>query len=117
MYQLTFSNQSITELNKLSPKEQMELIEMLSSCCVKSKTCGTHTISHFNRDGNVFYRLRPNNLRVYFQILDDSTLHTQYILHQHSLTDFLFRSKLPLSEDQLIEQNQSFWKYLETLNK
>lgn len=117
MFQVTFSNQAISELNKLPPHEQMELIETLSSCSIEDKTCGSHSIGHFNRDGKIFYRLRPENFRIYFEILDDGILLTHYILHQHSLTDFLFRAKLPISEEQIIEQNQSFWKYLETLNK
>jgi hypothetical protein len=40
-----------------------------------------------------------------------------YILQQHSLEDFLLRNKLPVSEEQLVEQHSKFWKYLETLTK
>ena len=33
------------------------------------------------------------------------------------LEDFLLRNKLPVSEQQLIEQDSKFWKYLESLTK
>jgi len=40
-----------------------------------------------------------------------------YILHKNTLEDFLLRNKLPVSEQQLIEQNSKFWVYLENLTK
>jgi len=45
------------------------------------------------------------------------TLHVNYILHKNSLEDFLLRNKLPVSEQQLVEQHSKFWKYLESLTK
>jgi mRNA interferase RelE/StbE len=45
------------------------------------------------------------------------TLHTLYILHKNSLEDWLYRMKLPVSEQQLVEQHSKFWKYLESLTK
>ena len=44
-------------------------------------------------------------------------LHVDYILHQNSLEDFLLRNKLPVSEQQLVEQHSKFWKYLEGLTR
>jgi mRNA interferase RelE/StbE len=40
-----------------------------------------------------------------------------YILHHNSLEDFLLRNRLPVSEQQLVEQNSKFWNYLEGLTK
>jgi hypothetical protein len=40
-----------------------------------------------------------------------------YILHQNSLEDFLLLNKLPVSEQQLVEQHSKFWKYLEGLTR
>ena len=45
------------------------------------------------------------------------TLHVQWILHRNSLEDFLFRTKLPVTDQQLVEQHSKFWKYLESLTK
>jgi mRNA interferase RelE/StbE len=49
--------------------------------------------------------------------IDDTSLCCHYILPQHSLSDFIFRTKLPVSEEQMVEQHSSFWKYLESLKK
>jgi hypothetical protein len=60
--------------------------------------------------------MRAGEFRVYFEAIGE-TLYMHYILHQHSLADFVFRFKLPFTEETLIEQHQSFWKYLEGLKK
>lgn len=115
MYQVTFSNQSILELNKLEPEIQLLLIDTLSNIQTHDLT-KSNEIGHFQRDGKCFYRLRPKDFRIYFEIKDDDILFCHYILPQHTLSDFIFRFKLPVSEEQMLEQHHSFWKYLETLN-
>lgn len=115
MYQVTFSDQSILELNKLDPEEQMKLIEKLSSIQTDELESGSSDVGSFQRDGKTFYRLRPKDFRIYFEIKEEDILFCHYILPQHTLSDFIFRFKLPISDEQMLEQHQSFWKYLETL--
>jgi mRNA interferase RelE/StbE len=116
MYQVNFSDQSIVELNRLDKVVQMELIEALSGLTQDQIKHAEGGVGHLNRDGKVFYRLRAGDFRVYFEVRDDC-LFSHYILHQHSLADFVFRFKLPFTEEQSIEQHQSFWKYLESLKR
>jgi hypothetical protein len=73
-------------------------------------------LGQFRRGENLFYRLRAGDFRFYFESLGD-TLHVRYILHHNSLEDFLLRNKLPVTEQQLVEQNSKFWKYLESLTR
>lgn len=115
MNQVTFSEQSIIEINKLSPDEQMHLIETLSAINPAEIEKGGVDFGKFQRDGKTFYRLRPKDYRIYFEIKDQNNVFCHYILHSHTFSDFLFRFKLPVTEDQMIEQNQTFWKYLESL--
>lgn len=115
MHQVTFSEQSIIELNKLSTEEQMHLIETLSAVNPDEMEKRSNDCGKFQRDGKTFYRLRPKDYRIYFEIKDSSVVFCHYILHQHTFSDFLFRFKLPVTEDQMLEQNQSFWKYLDNL--
>ena len=116
MFQVTFSDQSIRELNKLEKLEQMEVIEPLTNLTASKLRHPREPLGRFTRAGTAYYRLRSGDYRIYFERLED-TLYTHYILHRNSLTDFVFRTKLPISEEQLLEQHQSFCKYLETLNK
>ncbi|OAI50271.1 hypothetical protein AYO37_01230 [Opitutia bacterium SCGC AG-212-L18] len=116
MHQVAFSDQSIIELNKLPPEEQMLLIETLSDIQPEELLNKKPTdFGKIHRDGKVFFRLRPKDYRIYFEIKEDNILFCHYILHQHTFSDFLFRFKLPITEEQMIEQNHSFWKYIETL--
>lgn len=116
MYQVTFSDQSMLELNKLDKLAQIELIEPLGTLTAAELAHPREPLGRFTRGSKTFYRLRSGDYRMYFTVKDDR-LHTHYILHSNSLTDFVFRTKLPITEGQLVEQHTSFWKYLETLGK
>ena len=116
MYQVTFSEQSMHELNKLDKLTQLEVVEPISSLKPADLANPREPLGRFNRSGRVLYRLRASDFRFYFEVTGES-LHTLYILHRNSLEDFLLRNKLPVSEEQLVEQHSKFWKYLETLTK
>lgn len=117
MYQVTFSEQSLGELKKLDPLEQLEAIDPLSSLKPEQIATPREPLGRFVRAGKSLYRLRSGTHRFYFEIQGESVLHVVYILHKNSLEDFLLRNKLPVSEEQLVEQHSKFWKYLETLTK
>lgn len=117
MYQVTFSEQSLGELKKLDPLDQLQAIDPLSNLKSTDLATPREPLGRFVRSGRVLYRMRSGPHRFYFEIQSDSILHVLYILHKNSLEDFLLRNKLPVSEDQLVEQHSKFWKYLETLTK
>lgn len=117
MFQVTFSDQSMRELNQLDIMVQMPIVEQLSSLSEADIKRSSDDVGHFERNGKTYYRLRAGEFRVYFELKDKETLYSHFILHQHSLADFVFRFKLPYREETLIEQHQSFWKYLESLTK
>lgn len=117
MYQVTFSEQSLHELNQLNQLLQLELVEPISNLKPSDLEHPREPLGRFNRGGHVFYRLRAGEYRFYFEVKADSVLFTHYILHRNSLEDFLLRNKLPVTEQQLVEQHSKFWKYLESLTK
>ena len=117
MYQVTFSEQSLHELNQLDKLTQLELIEPISNLKQSDLEHPREPLGRFNRRGHEFYRLRAGDYRFYFEVRTGDVLHTHYILHSNSLEDFLLRNKLPVSEQQLAEQHSKFWKYLESLTK
>lgn len=116
VFQVNFSDHAMSELNKLPPQTQMAIVEAITNLTANDLKNPTERLGRFQRDGVQLYRLRAGDFRLYFDIHDD-TLFCHYILHQHTLTDFVFRFKLPISEEQMIEQHSSFWKYLESLKK
>lgn len=118
MYQVTFSNQSIAEINKLDKLAQLEIIDSFGSLTQEQLEGGLPDIGKIHREGRTFYRLRTGDYRIYFELLEEQqTLHAHYILQHHTLADFVFRFKLPFTEETMVEQQDNFWKYLESLKK
>jgi len=116
MYQLTFSNQSMLELNKLPPEAQMILFEAVSALTPDMlEHPGRNGLKTFSREGVLLYRLRAGDYRIYFEVRDDA-LYSHYILQQHSVADFVLRTGL-LATEETFEQHPSFWDYLESLKK
>ena len=116
MYQVTFSEQAMRELNRLDKLAQLDVLEPMTSLKPEELAHPREPLGKFHRGGKDFYRLRAGDFRFYFEVQGE-TLHTHYILHKSSLEDALFRMKLPVSEKQLFEQDSKFWKYLESLTK
>jgi len=116
MYQVTFSSQAMAELNKLDKLAQLDAIDPITSLKPADLTHPREPLGHFRRGQKSFFRLRAGEFRFYFEARGE-TLHVDYILHKNSLEDFLLRNKLPVSEQQLVEQDSKFWKYLESLTK
>ncbi|MDR1402029.1 MAG: cytotoxic translational repressor of toxin-antitoxin stability system [Puniceicoccales bacterium] len=117
MYQLTFSEQSLAELDRFDKGKQLQLVSEISELANKAFRGNTIDIPIFHRDGKIFYRLKIDDFRAYVEKTDDFSIFCHYILPQHTLSDFLFRAKFPVSEEQMVEQHTSFWKYLESLKK
>ncbi len=116
MFQVNFSEQSMHELNKLDTRSQMILIEVVSSLKQHQLDHPNDELGRFHRNGRTYYRVRAGEFRIYFEQQGDS-LFSHYILHKNTLGDFIFRSKLPVTEEFLAEQHDSFWKYLESLRQ
>lgn len=116
MFQVTFSDQSMAELNKLPMEQQLKLVDRISNITSEQLANPTEAFGRFHRGNTTFYRVRVGELRCYFEIKGD-ILYSHYILHKNSLTDFIYRNKLPVTEETMLEQQSSFWKYLESLTK
>ena len=104
------------ELNRLDKLAQLDVIEPISMLKPADLANPREPLGRFHRGTREFYRLRAGDFRFYFEVRAD-TLQVDYILHKNSLEDFLLRNKLPVSEQQLVEQHSKFWKYLESLTK
>jgi mRNA interferase RelE/StbE len=116
VYQVTFAEQAMRELNRLEQRTQLDVVEPISNLRAEDLAHPREPLGRFNRAGKTFYRLRALDYRLYFEATE-TELHVLYILHRNSLEDFLLRNKLPVSEQQLVEQHSKFWKYLESLTK
>ena len=116
MFQVTFSKQCMRALNSLPKHEQLTLVDKISSLNEQSLQKPSGDLGKFNRKGHSFYRLRAEEHRIYFE-QDGNQLKCHFILHKNTLSDFIFRCKLPIGNEQKLEEHNSFWEYLESLAK
>ncbi|MEN8662312.1 MAG: cytotoxic translational repressor of toxin-antitoxin stability system [Lentimonas sp.] len=114
MFQVNFSEQSMHELNKLDTVSQMLVVEVISALKQEQLDTPNDELGCFQREGKTFYRVRAGDFRIYFE-QENESLFAHYILHKNTLSDFIFRFKLPITEEFLVEQHDSFWKYLESI--
>ena len=64
------------------------------------------------RDGKRLFRYRAKDYRIYFDRRTEGiTVHR--VLHKNTIRDFLFRTKLPMTEDDQLGQGEGFWKLIE----
>src|SRR5210317_692812 len=98
LYQVTFSDHSMRELNKLPVENQLALVDKISNVTPNQLAEPDEAIGKFHRNGITYYRVRAGEFRCYFEIKGD-TLYAHYILSKNSLTDFIYRNKLPITEE------------------
>ncbi len=68
------------------------------------------------RDGVVLHRFRIGDYRVYFE-RHPLGLVVHRILSRNTLRDFLFRSSLPMLEDEILQENPKFWELINAPRK
>jgi mRNA-degrading endonuclease RelE of RelBE toxin-antitoxin system len=116
MRQVTFSSQSLDVIASLPQTEQLSLVEKLSSLSSDILLEKRSDIGKFARKGKTYFRVRLDDFRIYME-RNESALHCQYILERNTFQDFMIRCNLPSSEETVIENQQSFWDYLDSLRK
>ena len=111
MLQIIFSPVSAKELAAMARPLQIELIDGFQ-VMPQDFERADGKFGQLTRAGKRIYRYRVKDYRIYFE-KQDGLIQVLCILHKNSLKDFFFRSKLPISEDQLLQDNPKFWQLLE----
>ena len=112
MLQIIFSPLSAKELAAMPRSLQLELIDGFQ-VMPQDFEQADEKFGQLTRGGRKIYRYRVKDYRIYFE-KQDGLIQVVCILNKNSLKDFFFRSKLPISEDQLLQDNPKFWQLLET---
>ena len=72
---------------------------------------GSRLFGTIEREGKKLYRYRAKDYRLYFEhTAEGITVHR--VLHKNTIRDFLFRTKLPMAEDDQLGQTKAFWKLI-----
>jgi mRNA-degrading endonuclease RelE of RelBE toxin-antitoxin system len=111
--QIVFNTLSAAELSQLDTLSQLELLnEFKIDEAMLADLPKRHAFGKIERDGRALYRYRARDHRLYFEVRDGQVI-VHRVLHKNTLEDFLFRSSLPLSEDEALGKSKTFWKLIE----
>ncbi len=112
MLQIVFNEISAAELSSLGTLEQLELIEEFRVGKEDLENLKGDRFGKIERDGRVLYRFRAKDYRFYFEVKEGLVI-VHRVLHKGTFSDFLFRSKLPLAEDEALAESKHFWKLID----
>jgi mRNA-degrading endonuclease RelE of RelBE toxin-antitoxin system len=112
MFQIIFNELSAAELSALPKSLQLELLAEFQILPEDLNRLDAKRFGVIERKGKKLFRFRAKDYRIYFEKTEEGvTVHR--VLHKNTLRDFLFRSKLPISEDAQLGQAKEFWKLIE----
>lgn len=112
MFQIIFNQISAAELANLPKELQLEITEQFKITPEDLEQPKPEKFGVIERDGKKLYRYYAGkDYRIYFEKTDVGIL-VQRILHKSTFRDFLFRSKLPMAEDEELGQSKAFWKLI-----
>lgn len=111
MFQIVFNEISAAEISALGTLEQLELLEEFR-VTEKDLADTGGKFGKLERDGHAMYRFRAKEYRFYFEVKDGSVI-VHRVLHKGTFSDFLFRSKMPLGEDEALAGSKHFWKLID----
>ena len=112
MFQIIFNELSAAELSALPKKLQLDLLAEFQVLPEDLDRLDTHRFGVIEREGRKLYRYRAKDYRIYFAKTEEG-IKVHRVLHKNTFRDFLFRSKLPISEDAQLGQTREFWKLIE----
>ena len=112
MFQIIFNDLSAAEMAALPKKLQLKLLAEFQILPEDLDHLDTKRFGVIERDGKKLYRYRAKDYRIYFAKTEEG-IKVHRVLHKNTFRDFLFRSKLPMAEDQALGERREFWKLIE----
>ena len=110
--QIVFNEISAAEISRLDTLEQLDLLDSFRVSEADLDNLDGERFGKISRDGKVLYRFRAKDYRFYFEVKDAAVV-VHRLLHKGTFSDFLFRSKMPLAEDEELAQSKHFWKLID----
>ena len=112
MFQIIFNELSAAEISALPKKLQLNLLAEFQILPEDLDHLDSKRFGVIEREGKKLYRYRAKDYRIYFAKTQEG-IKIHRVLNKNTFRDFLFRSKLPVSEDQQLGKTREFWKLIE----
>jgi hypothetical protein len=112
MFQIIFNELSAAEMAALPKTLQLELLAEFQILPEDLDNLDASRFGVIEREGKKLHRYRAKEYRIYFERTPEG-IRVHRVLHKNTFRDFLFRSKLPMAEDDQLGKNREFWKLIE----
>ncbi len=114
--QIVFNEISAAEISRLETLEQLELLDAFkvteADLVDIDDVQSERSFGKMIRDGKTLYRFRTDDYRIYFEVAKNSVI-VHRVLNKNTFSDFLFRSKMPVSEDEQLAESKHFWTLID----
>ena len=112
MFQIVFNEISAAEMAALPTPLQLDLLADFEVLPEEGDKTDPDRFGVIERDGKKLLRYRVLDYRIYFEHHAEGLL-VHRVLHKNTIRDFLFRSNLPLDEeDSGLSKTNDFWKLI-----
>jgi mRNA-degrading endonuclease RelE of RelBE toxin-antitoxin system len=114
--QIIFNPTSAAELARMPKELQLHILGEFRGLPQEVMSTELERFGKLERNGKTMHRFRLGDYRIYFE-RHPLGLVVHRILSKNSLKDFLFRSSLPVREDEALQENPKFWELIESAKK
>lgn len=113
-FQIIFNPTSAAELARMPKELQLSILGEFRGLPHEVMSTDLERFGKLERAGKTLHRFRIGDYRIYFERHELGVV-VHRILNRNSLKDFLFRSSLPVGEDEALQQNPKFWELIENV--
>lgn len=111
MLQIIFNELSAAELSRMDTLAQLDLLDQFKVTQSDVENINDEKFGVIERDGKKLFRFRTSDWRIYFEVKGENVI-VHRVLHKGTFSDFLFRSKMPLTEDEELAKSKHFWNLI-----
>jgi mRNA-degrading endonuclease RelE of RelBE toxin-antitoxin system len=117
VFQVIFNKISAAEMAALPKELQLDLLSEFQFLPSDLDNLDPARFGTVRRDGRTLRRYRTKEYRIYFERHPEGLL-IHRVLHKNTIRDFLYRSNLPMDEeDEQLADAKGFWKLIEEAEK
>ena len=111
-FQIIFNPTSAAELSRMPKDLQLDILGEFRGLPQEIMSTELERFGKLERAGRTMHRFRIGDYRIYFERHELGVV-VHRILSKNTVKDFLFRSSLPLGEDEALQENPKFWELIE----
>ena len=107
-FQIIFNPTSAAELARMPKELQLNILGEFRGLPQQVMSTDLERFGKLERNSKILHRFRIGDYRIYFERHELGVV-VHRILSKNTLKDFLYRSSLPVKEDEALQQNPKFW--------